>query len=123
MNGTVSEDALIAEIELDAVVGLDEVDARLISEIERLSPFGLSNRKPTLGAMGASILRSDVVGDKHLKMKVKQNGRVNDCIAFGMAGVQPPRGSACNIAFYPYIDEWQGTRSLRLRVTDLQQAG
>lgn len=123
MDKALGSEDFVQEVNLDAVVSLSEVDSRLSSEIERLSPFGLSNRAPLLCAMDTDIVRAHVVGSKHLRMRVRQNGSIRDCIAFGMATKGSlPKGDGYKIAFYPYMDEWQGSRNLRLRVADFEHA-
>jgi single-stranded-DNA-specific exonuclease len=123
MAKAMSESDIRPEVELDALVELDEIDAALIDEIERLSPFGFSNRQPILGAKDADIIRADVVGQRHLKIRIRQNnGKAKECIAFGMADKHPIKGPGFDVAFYPYIDEWRGEKNLRLRIKDLQKS-
>ncbi|MCK5236690.1 MAG: hypothetical protein KAR06_06860, partial [Deltaproteobacteria bacterium] len=122
MNEKIGDGGLEREIELDAVVRLGDINSRLLSEFERISPFGLANRKPLLGAMDTNIVFADVVGRNHLKMKVSQDGNVRECIAFGMAEDMPKKKKGYNIAFYPYIDEWQGVKSMKLNVRDIALA-
>ena len=71
-------------MKIDAVISLDEVNMRLVSEIERLSPFGISNREPLLGALDANITETRVVGSKHLQLRVRHKGKPIKAIAFGM---------------------------------------
>lgn len=115
-NGRLTDDDLLPEISLDAVVALDEVNSRLISEIGSLAPFGQSNREPLLCLPDAQIVDTEVVGNRHLRLKVKQGACSRSAIGFGLAALHPMRGDGYGIAFSPYIDEWQGSRSLRLRV-------
>lgn len=121
VNSTITDEDLVSEVMLDAVVSLDEVDRRLISEIECLAPFGASNREPLLCLPDAHILETEVVGARHLKFKVRQNGRFQRGIGFGLAGLHPVEGKGYGIAFSPYMDEWQGNTSLRLRIKDVKQ--
>ncbi|HBG46905.1 MAG TPA: single-stranded-DNA-specific exonuclease RecJ [Deltaproteobacteria bacterium] len=116
---TLRDEDLVPEVTLDAVVSLDEVDRRLISEIESLAPFGQSNREPVLCLSDAHIVATEVVGSRHLRFTVKHNGRSGRGIGFGLAGLHPVQGKGYGIAFSPYIDEWQGASSLRLRIKDV----
>lgn len=118
-NSALTDEDLTPEINLDAVVTLDEVNTRLISEIGSLAPFGQSNREPLLCLSDAQIVGTEVVGNRHLRLKVKHGTCSRSAIGFGLAGLHPMRGEGYGIAFSPYIDEWQGSRSLRLRVKDV----
>jgi single-stranded-DNA-specific exonuclease len=118
-NSTLTDEDLTPEINLDAVVTLDEVSTRLIAEIGSLAPFGQSNREPVLCLPDAQIVGTEVVGNRHLRLKVKHGTCSRSAIGFGLAGLHPMRGEGYSVAFSPYIDEWQGSRSLRLRVKDV----
>ncbi|MFQ5464826.1 MAG: single-stranded-DNA-specific exonuclease RecJ [Thermodesulfobacteriota bacterium] len=120
VDSTLTDDDLTPEIELDAVVTLDAVTGRLVSEIEALAPFGCANREPVLCIEDAHITDARVVGANHLKFNVNQNGSTRGGIAFGLAGLHPIGGGGYALAFSPYMDEWKGTRSLRLRVRDVR---
>ncbi|MBI5598541.1 MAG: single-stranded-DNA-specific exonuclease RecJ [Deltaproteobacteria bacterium] len=120
MNRAVLDASLAAEVAVDYVVSFEDITERLVSEIERLSPFGCSNEKPLLCATSTDILSTEVVGTRHLRMTLSQGGRTRDAIAFNMAGVHPLKGKGFDIAFYPYMDEWRGTRNLRLSVKELK---
>lgn len=120
INSTLTEDDLTPEIVLDAVVSLDEIDGKLINEIEGLAPFGISNREPLLCVPDAHIVATQVVGSRHLRFTVKHNGCARSGIGFGLARLHPIEGEGYGIAFSPYFDEWQGARNLRLRIKDVK---
>ena len=121
MNQSLTEEDLVPELLLDAEVTLDEVTPTFVNEIEKLSPFGLSNRKPLLMTRGAVVVSSEVVGQRHLRLTISQNGHERDCIAFNMAEARPARGASFDIAFSPYFDLWRGNKKLRLKVRELER--
>ena len=123
---------LVPDVSLDSYVALSELNEKVVQEMESLAPFGLANPEPLLGAKDANIIQSAVVGNNHLKMKIKQkrisselqtpsSGLIWDGIAYGMGGIYPLNGNNFDIAFIPYIDEWNGNRSLRLKVKEIKQ--
>ena len=71
-NNALTDDDLATEINLEAVVALDEVNTRLIAEIGSLAPFGQSNREPLLCLPGAQIVGTEVVGNR-VRVKVVKN--------------------------------------------------
>ncbi|MEE9614673.1 MAG: DHHA1 domain-containing protein, partial [Thermodesulfobacteriota bacterium] len=115
-----TDDDLVPEVELDAFVTLEEIDSRAITEIQRLSPFGRANRQPLLGARDAHVIATEVVGKGHLKLTVKQDGCRRRAIGFGLGDLHPVKGGGFDIAFYPYMDNWRGTRNIQLKVKDLR---
>lgn len=120
MNSNLSDDDLIPEVELDCMVSFDELNLRLLGELKRLEPFGQANEKPLFCAMGADILNTEVVKEKHLRIKMRQNGTVQSAMGFRMAGLHPIKGNSFDVAFYPYVDEWRGVQSVRLNVKDIK---
>ena len=123
MNSNLSDEDLIPEVELDCMVSFDELNLRLLGELKRLEPFGQANEKPLFCATGADILNTEVVKEKHLRIKMRQNGMVQNAMAFRMAGLHPIKGNSFDVAFYPYVDEWRGVQSVRLNVKDIKPSG
>lgn len=122
LNTTIDPDDLIPQIEIDAVISLDEVNMRLVNEIERLSPFGISNREPLLGALDANVTETRVVGSKHLQLRLRHKGKPLKAIAFGMGSMHPIKGHGFDVAFSPYLDVWQGRKNLGLKVKELKSS-
>lgn len=120
LNHAVTEEDLMPEITLDAAVSLDELDLRVLSEIETLAPFGMANSKPIFCLTDARIIETEVVKQRHLRFKLKHNGCAKSAIGFGLAGLHPLAGDGFNVAFSPYADEWQGVRNLGLHIKDVQ---
>ena len=122
LNRLIAPDDLVPQIDIDAIISLDEINFRLVSEIERLSPFGISNREPLLGALDANILNTQVVGSKHLQLKVRHKGKPLKAIGFGLGDLHPVNGHGFDIAFSPFIDLWGGRKKLSLKVKDLKNS-
>ncbi|MEE9615293.1 MAG: single-stranded-DNA-specific exonuclease RecJ [Thermodesulfobacteriota bacterium] len=124
-NERLTDEDLVPEVALDAVVSLDEIDMRLVSELERLSPFGLSNRQPLFCAVDTDMVHTEVVKDRHLRVRVKQGGKkagaAMNGIGFGLASLHPMKGRGFDVAYYPYLDEWRGSKNLKLRIEDVQK--
>lgn len=121
LNSSVAEEDLVPEILLDSVVSLGDVTDRLLAEIDSLAPFGAANREPLLCVSGADIVQTEVVGSRHLRVRVRHEGCLRNGIGFGLAGLHPMKGAGFSVAFSPYMDEWQGVKSLKLRVKDIRE--
>ena len=48
----------------------------LIQELESLHPFGAGNPEPTFAVTGLEVMDARTVGEKHLKMTVRQGSLV-----------------------------------------------
>jgi single-stranded-DNA-specific exonuclease len=91
--------------------------------MEALSPHGSGNPEPVFCSHAMQVLDSRVVGERHLKLKVKQDGSVLEAIGFGLADRHPLQGQSINMAFTPGINAWQGYERIQLRIVDLELAG
>jgi len=114
-------------VELDAVVGLADLDEQSVSELKRLEPVGNANPDATLAALGCTVVSSRRVGqdEAHLKMRLRQGTVVRDAIAFGLGDELAPlmdTGAAVDVAFTPEINTYMGRSSVQLRVTAARRA-
>ena len=114
-------------LHLDSEVRLDEVTLQLIREIGTLHPFGAGNPEPTFAVKGLNILQARVVGEKHLKMTVRQGASMPfDSIGFGMKSLEEQGLSLktpIDVAFTPELNHWNGYDRIQLRIRDIRAAG
>jgi len=108
---------------VDAVVSAADLTLELARELERLAPFGLGNPDVTLLVPAAETIAPSTVGDgKHLRFRVRQNGRdAGTAIAFGL-GRQLDRlraGVLVDVACRLKENRWNGTVSPQLVVRRL----
>ena len=119
-------DAHLAEEDLyplttvDAVVSAEDLTLRLAQELERLAPFGLGNPDVTLLVPATQPVAPATVGEgKHLRFRVRQNGRdAGTAIAFGQ-GSQLDRLRAVglfDVACRLKENHWNGTVAPQLVV-------
>jgi single-stranded-DNA-specific exonuclease len=80
----------------------------------------MGNPEPVLMMRGMEVLERRTVGEGHLRLRVARDGCSFGAIAFTMAGREI--GTRIDLAFYPEMNEWNGTSSLQLRVKDLRTA-
>jgi single-stranded-DNA-specific exonuclease len=124
--GWVSGTSQIAMLHLDAEVRLDEVNLKLMREIGTLHPFGAGNPEPTFAVTGLVVMDSRTVGQKHLKMTVRQGRSLPfDSIGFGMKSLSErgiPLREPVDLAFTPEINQWNGFDRIQLRIRDVRQS-
>jgi single-stranded-DNA-specific exonuclease len=111
---------------LDAEVPLSALTMGLLTEIDRLEPYGSENSRPVFLAGGLQIQgkpRRLGGGERHLGFRVSQGGTLFRAVAFSMGerlDELMSDGGRCCLAFTPKINEWQGYRSVELEVADFQ---
>jgi single-stranded-DNA-specific exonuclease len=116
--------ATLPTLHVDAEVQLSEVTAQLIKEIGAFHPFGAGNPEPTFAVKGLEVMDSRTVGDKHLKMTVRQGRSMPfDSIGFGMKSLLDrgiPARTPVDLAFLPELNRWNGYDRIQLRIRDLR---
>ncbi len=114
---------LTPTIDLDAIVSVDELSEDVVQQLALLAPFGHCNPSPVFGSRDLQMLNWRKVGEQqnHLKIKVRGKRKVVDGIGFNLAAYEEMLATADNvdIAFEPEINEWNGRRSVQLKVKDI----
>jgi len=116
---TLNEKNIVNTIDVDAELSLQDIDLETISRIRALAPFGEGNPEPLFLARSLEVTGSWIVGNTHLKLKVKQGKAIFDAIGFGLAEFHPLKGKMLDIVFTPTLNQWQGQEKIQLRVVDL----
>ncbi|MBI3357059.1 MAG: single-stranded-DNA-specific exonuclease RecJ [Nitrospirae bacterium] len=111
-------------LHVDSEVRLDEVTLRLLQEIEPLHPFGAGNPEPMFAGKRLEIMSARVVGEKHLKMMLRQGRSLPfDSIGFGMKSLEAHGLSLktpVDVAFTPELNHWNGLERIQLRIRDMR---
>ena len=108
------------KIAVDARLGLESINPQLLRELEMLPPFGDKNPQPVFWAGPLVVVFSKVVGNDHLKLRIKEKGITFDCIAFGKGAFHPLGGKSVDILFQVGTNTWQGIESIQLMIVDLK---
>ncbi|SPD72044.1 Exonuclease RecJ [uncultured Desulfobacterium sp.] len=115
---------LTPAVDIDCEVGLCDVTFDMIRQIRSLAPFGEANPEPCFLARRLQVLDSRVVGERHLKLRVRQGNeeRPFDAIGFGFGEKHPLNGKAVDVVFTPEVSRWQGLEGIQLKIVDLRPA-
>ncbi|HXF48614.1 MAG TPA: single-stranded-DNA-specific exonuclease RecJ [Verrucomicrobiae bacterium] len=122
-----SDEDLIPRLEVDAEVGLHEVNDRLVETLELFAPFGPANSRPVFVTRGLELAGLPaLVGNNHVKFRVRQGNLVHEAIGFGM-GSQLPRLAAVaersgflDLAYTLDFNEWNGQKKIQLHLKDIR---
>jgi single-stranded-DNA-specific exonuclease len=114
----------VRTLSIDGAVSFSELTRELVQEIEKLAPFGQGNPEPRLGARGLTVQSPRIVGAKHLKLRMKQNGgSALEAIAFNRApllGRQVREGARLAAVFTPRLNTWNGSSQVELEIRDVK---
>ncbi len=118
--------SLCPSVGIDAEVRLAEVTPELVAELEQMEPFGQGNREPLLAAKDARVVDRTLVGKdaQHLKLWVTDEAHTYECIGFGMARDEEllRGGDRVDLCFAPQMNDFNGYRTLQLRLHALRAA-
>ena len=106
------------EIPNTALLTVEEVEG-----LSMLEPYGAGNPKPVFSLSGVTVTcMSDVGGGRHLKMRASRDGRTVDMIFFSMTRAKSGLnvGDRADVAFYPQINDYRGSRTVQLHLVDLR---
>ena len=113
---------LMPSLAIDASLDFGELDDELMTFIDRLQPCGQANPHPVFFTSGVEILSKRVVGKggRHLKLTVRQSGKVFDAIAFGFGKKIGELSNRLEMAYRLERNEFRGVVSLQLNVQDIR---
>ncbi len=121
-----TEDDLIPEIKIDAVVSAKTLTLDLVHELKQFEPFGMGNPKPKFVTKDLVITHEPfVMKEKHLKLKLSDgNGKQFEAVWWDGADkskgqtLKPKTG--IELAYTPEANTWNGNTRLQLVVEDLK---
>ena len=120
------DDDLAPVTRIDAIVPGSALTLALATELDRLAPFGLGNPDVTLLVPACEAVQPGLVGEgKHLRFRIRQNGRdAGTAIAFGLGGQldRVRRPAHYDIACRLKENRWNGTIAPQLVVRRLFDA-
>ncbi|HEV7231289.1 MAG TPA: single-stranded-DNA-specific exonuclease RecJ [Bacteroidia bacterium] len=126
VSSTIEEHLLTPEIEIDAVIGLEEIDMKLHRILKQFAPFGPGNMAPVFMSKNLSDRGyARIVGNNHLKLDVLNSGnpkQVIAAIAFGQGEHLDSisRKIPFDMCYSLEENEYNGVVSLQLNVKDIK---
>jgi single-stranded-DNA-specific exonuclease len=123
----IGQDGFVRTLRIDAPVTFDELTFDLLSNIERMAPFGQGNPEPRLGAKGIEVTSLRTVGanNQHLKMRLRQRtGGFFTAIAYGKEGALGDllrSGNRIAAVFTPRFNTWSDTTNIELEIKDVKR--
>ncbi len=123
-NQHLDEDLLSPKLRIEGEIRLGEINARLYKFLRLLAPFGPQNMRPVFLSQKLQVVGTPmVVGNNHLKFKVRQDGIVLDAIGFNLGNLIyriEPGANNLDMAYVIEENSYLGRTMLQLRVKDLR---
>lgn len=126
VKATIDENMLTPEVKVDMKIDLNYIDNRLLRIIKQLQPFGPGNMTPvfmTDNLKDTGYGKCVGEDDKHLKLKVTQDGSTKvDAIGFNLGNKRNLISNKKQFKAVYSLDEnvWQGRTSLQLKLKDIK---
>ena len=112
-------------LRIDAEVGIADLAGRLGRQMEFFEPTGYGNPAPVFAARNVSVqsVRRMGTDGQHMKLRLQQAGSATvEAVAFGEGAAADSLPQQIDIAFNLELNEWQGKRSVQLRLRDWRPA-
>ncbi|MBT4594600.1 hypothetical protein HOD08_01845, partial [bacterium] len=102
-----------------------EANKKLISDLERLEPFGCANESPKFIVEDATLVKPPaILKERHTRLTVFSQGTIKPVIFFNRPDVYKALHKAqdanFDLAARVVKNEWQGSVSIELRGIDLR---
>jgi len=111
-------------LRLDAEVALKDISLATLAELDRLKPTGQGNPSVQFCARGVTQsrpLQRMGAEKQHVKMWVTDGEVTHECVWWGAGKESLPVGKF-DLAFAPSVNEFNGRRTVQLKVLDWQPA-
>jgi single-stranded-DNA-specific exonuclease len=111
-------------LQIDAWLGLGEIDISLAESLEMLAPFGAGNPSLTLASRNVTLKASSTIGKtkEHLRLNIEdETGNTQSILWWGGAGeVLPESGSTFDIAYSLRASTYRGQKQATLQFEEFR---
>jgi single-stranded-DNA-specific exonuclease len=119
----INENDLTPTLEIESEISLRQLDAKFLKWLKLLAPYGPQNMRPIFVTRNIEILGDvGIMGNNHLKLKVKNDGIVIDAIAYNFGKLKneiKPYGQKMDAAYVIEENTWNGQTTIQMRIRDL----
>lgn len=106
---------------IDQLISFDQLTDRFIRLLQRMGPFGPQNMTPVFMSKGVEVLEAKILKDAHVRLLLKQHGKVFSAIGFQLAEKWEKLNCLeLDIAFQPTFNIWKNRTTINLILKDIQ---
>jgi single-stranded-DNA-specific exonuclease len=106
----------------DAVCTLHDLNDAFLDELRKMGPFGSGNQEPTILLHKIRASRRKVVGNKHLRVQLRDAESSVEAIGFALAELEGTGEGEVDVAVIPRYNLYQGQPRLELQLRDMRAA-
>jgi single-stranded-DNA-specific exonuclease len=122
---TLGPDDLMPRLHIDADLSFRGISGEMLSEVASLAPFGAGNPRPVFAARGVEIIDGPrILKERHLKMALRQEGRIFRAIAWRAAerhDYLAEHKAAVDVAFSLEQNQYNGETFVELTLADVRR--
>ena len=111
---------------MDSLITTSAINFEFYKKIDTLSPFGSGNPEPKFTLENLKIIKSTVVGEKHIKTLLSgKDGSVIKAISFNSIDTDlgqfllNNKFKMCNVAGKLSLNEWNGEKNVEFIIDDI----
>jgi len=123
-NRILSDEDIVPKLHIDLEIELSYIDDSFMHTLEQFAPFGPQNMRPVFLTRNCEVTAQPyVVGNNHLKMRVRKGEAEFDVIGFGfgdMARVISSRGCLVDIVYVVEYNTYNNVTRKQIRVKDIR---
>jgi single-stranded-DNA-specific exonuclease len=123
---TLGPEDLMPRLRIDGDLGFRGITGGVAAGIASLAPFGAGNPRPVFAARGVEIVDGPrLLKERHLKMALKQQGRIFRAIAWRAADraeTLAGHKAAVDVAFSLEQNQYNGETYVELTLADIRRA-
>ena len=115
-----------ADLDIDCLVSLGEINVETVSQIDFVAPFGNGNPSPLFMAKGVQITGVfPVSDDKHVRIKMRQAGHVSQGIMFNVTPAEfaYKPGDYIDVCFSLSIFQSENGNMVSMRIKEVRPVG
>ncbi|MEW5993527.1 MAG: single-stranded-DNA-specific exonuclease RecJ [Candidatus Zixiibacteriota bacterium] len=123
-NRLLTDDDITPKLSIDLEIELTDIDDDFMHALERFSPFGPQNMRPVFLTRNCEVVGQPyVVGNNHLKMRVRKGDATLDVIGFGfgdMAGLISSKGCLVDVVYVVEYNTYNNVTRKQIRLKDIR---
>jgi single-stranded-DNA-specific exonuclease len=114
----------VPKLNIDLEIELTDISEDFVQSIDTFSPFGPQNMRPIFLTRNCEVLGQPyVVGNNHLKMRVRKGSAVFDVIGFGfgrMAKIISDKGCLVDLVYAVEFNTFNDRTYIQIRLRDIK---
>jgi single-stranded-DNA-specific exonuclease len=122
-NQILSDEDCYPTLNVYSEINLRNLDAELLKWLKRFAPYGPQNKRPIFVSRNMSLVGNcEIVGENHLRVKVRQDGIVIDAIGYRMGKIQPlltKKDQKIDAAYVIEENTWNGCTTIQMHIRDI----